>query len=299
MPRATDCLVTIARGGTDRNNMQADIQILHNSDLCSIHNFLCNCHERTVSGIEYQEQFAFAYVRRGNFQFKAYRNELDVHHGLFLLCKPGYEYRVGHVHNMPDQCTIFYLPSEKLKLLMPQGGAFSWFFDNPDMHSIAVRATPEMEYLHYCIFQLAQESRSQRLWIEQLMADLFLLILSSGRDSNPEPVLTEKQKRVYLPAIESVKSFIAESFTENVSLSQLADVANISPFHFNRLFRQITSFTPHNYLLRVRLLQADLHLCNTDLSVTAIAFSCGFNSLEHFSAAYKCLFGIAPSMRRL
>ncbi|WP_158267001.1 helix-turn-helix transcriptional regulator [Chitinophaga niastensis] len=251
-----------------------------------------------MSEKEYQESFAIAYIRKGNFQFKVFRNDLDAYNGLFLLCKPGYEHQVGHVHDMPDQCTIFSFPAESIGLLKEQAGEFSWFFKNPDIQSVLVKATPEMEYLHHSIFALLSKPHFPRLWVEQLMTELFLLVLSSGNKGKPLPVLNDKHKRNYLPVIESVKEFINGNFEDDITLPQLAALGNMSPFHFNRIFKQITSSTPYGYMLDIRLKQANLQICNTNLPVTTIAFSSGFNSLEHFSAAYKKQFGKPPSAMR-
>lgn len=278
--------------------MQADIRTLYQSPICTVHDFLCRCGECTVSAKEYQETFSIAYIRKGNFRFRVFRNDLDAYSGLFLLCKPGYEHRVAHIHNISDQCTIFSFPAESADRLMEHTASFSWFFNNPDIQSILVKATPEMEFLHQHIFGLLQKVHYPRLWAEQLMTDLFVMLLSAGDPLHPLPALNDKQKRNYLPAIEQVKVFINENYADDVSLPQLAALGNMSPFHFNRLFKQVTAATPYNYLLQVRLKQATLQLCNTSSSITDIAFSSGFNSLEHFSAAYKKQFGKSPSAMR-
>lgn len=278
--------------------MQADIQTLYTSSICTVHNFLCHCQEGITSEKEYQESFSIAYIRKGNFQFKVFRNDLDAHHGLFLLNKPGYEYRVGHIHNMPDECTIFSLPADSLKLLKEQTKPLSWFFNNRDIQSILIKATPETEYLHYCILGLVLKHQFPRLKAELLMTELFIMVLSSHEKPQCSPGLNYRQKRNYLPAIESIKQFINENFTEDISLTQLAEIGCMSPFHFNRLFKKITLITPYQYLLRVRLRQAHLDLCNTSLPITEVAFSSGFNSLEHFSAMYKKIYGKTPSAVR-
>jgi AraC-like DNA-binding protein len=279
--------------------MQADIQTLYDSPICTVHNFLCQCRECAISEKEYQHTFSMAYIRKGNFRFKVFRNDLDAYSGLFLLCKPGYEHQVAHVHDIPDQCTIFSFPAESTARLMAHATAFAWFFNNPDIQSILVKATPEMEFLHQRIFTLLPQPRYSRLWAEQLMTELFLLVLSAGNPPQPLPVLNDKQKRNYLPVIEQVKTYINENYADDVTLPQLAVLGNMSPFHFNRLFKQITAAAPYRYLLQVRLKQAHLQLCNTQQPVTDIAFSTGFNSLEHFSAAYKKQFGKSPSAMRL
>ncbi|WP_160716497.1 AraC family transcriptional regulator [Chitinophaga solisilvae] len=279
--------------------MQADISTIYDSQVCSVHNFLCRCTECGVSEKEYQQNLSIAYIRRGNFRFRVFRNELDACSGLFLLCKPGYEHRVAHVHDIPDQCTIFSFPVESAQRLAATAPAYTWFFDNPDKDAILVKATPEMELLHHHIFSVIQKPHYPRLWAEQLMTELFLQVLSAGSRERKLPELSDRQKRNYLPVIEEIKLFIHENYTDDISLPQLASIGNLSPFHFNRLFKQVTAATPYNYLLQVRLKEAQLQLQHTRQPVTGIAFAAGFNSLEHFSAAYKKQFGKSPSSIRL
>ena len=85
---------------------------------------------------------------------------------------------------------------------------------------------------------------------------------------------------------------------EDFSLSQLADLSNMSVFHFKRLFKKLTDCTPNKYLLSVRLQIAHLNLKNTSQPVTDVAFASGFKSLDHFSATYKDHFGKSPSAER-
>ncbi|HVS97890.1 MAG TPA: AraC family transcriptional regulator [Puia sp.] len=276
--------------------MEAEIRQLYHSPSFAVHNFLCRCTACSVSAREYVDSLSIAYVRTGNFQFKVFRNDLDVYHGLFLVSKPGYEYRVGHVHRLPDECTVFRIPEEHLPMVMAQAPEYAAFFRNSDRQSIVIPATAGTEHLHHCIFGLLHQPRVPRLRIDSLVTTLLLRVLSAGH--RPAPALNDRQKRFHLPAIEAVKEHVHAHFTEDLALADLAGVGHLSPYHFNRLFRKITSVTPYQYMLRVRLEQAQLQLRETTRPVTDIAFSCGFNSLENFSAAYKKMYGQSPTVAR-
>ena len=67
------------------------------------------------------------------------------------------------------------------------------------------------------------------------------------------------------------------------------------------LFRHLkekTGMTPDNYLKRLRLISARKKIRETDISITNIAFDCGFSNSNHFATAYKSVFGITPSTER-
>ncbi|MCF0073018.1 AraC family transcriptional regulator [Dyadobacter sp. CY261] len=278
--------------------MDAIIDTLYRSALVTIHDFRCQCGHCKVSATEYQREFSIAYVRTGNFVFKSFRNDLDSHHGHFLISKAGFEYKVGHVHALPDQCTIFSVSPANLDQLLALNTGFASFVQNPDRHSMLARATPETEYLHHCIFNALNAKHFDKLRIEQLTVSLMEQVITGTSKQTAPKALSDKHKRGYLPMIEKVKKLINDNICEDISLADLADAANISPFHFSRLFKQITAFTPYGYLLRSRLQNAHLQIAHTNLPVTTIAFESGFNSLEHFSAAYKTFFGKSPSAGR-
>lgn len=276
--------------------MEADIRLMFDSPEYSIRDFRCRCTSCGVSGKEHQEHFSIAYIRKGNFRFNVFRNELDAYSGLFLFCKPGYEHTVGHVHDLPDECTIFSFSVAHAALLESQAPGLKGFFRNPDLHSILVKATPDMEYLHHRILTLLERPRFPQMEAEQLMADLFGRLMNNA-DKGPAP-FSGREIRHYMPLVEAVKIHISTHFDEDLSLNALAAMSHMSPYHFNRMFRQMTHTTPYRYLLNVRLQEAAWQLRHTGRPVTEIAFATGFHSLEHFSAAFRKVFGKPPSGAR-
>lgn len=274
--------------------MEADIVKLYSSPLATVHNFLCRCQSCARSKREQSANFSIAFIRKGTFQFNVFRAGLDAYHGLFLINKPGYDYTVTHIHNMPDQCTVFSISDSSLDALRRQTNQFSWFLDDPDAQSLLVRATPATEFLHYQIFELLQSDNFQTLWVETLITELLIQVLSLDKDATLVREFSEKQKKHYLPLVEKVKAFMNQNLMEDLSLTTLADQANLSVFHFNRLFKKISGITPYRYLLELRLKQAQLSVRNTPEPIAEIAFACGFTSPEHFSTTYRKYFGKAP-----
>ncbi|MCR5623392.1 MAG: AraC family transcriptional regulator [Treponema sp.] len=97
---------------------------------------------------------------------------------------------------------------------------------------------------------------------------------------------------------EDVITFINAHYTEDITIDEMADLAGLSKFHFIRKFRTITGFTPHEYLMNTRFLQAKYLLKSTVLSVKEICFSTGFSNESVFTSAFKKEFGISPLQYR-
>lgn len=87
----------------------------------------------------------------------------------------------------------------------------------------------------------------------------------------------------------------------NYSLSDLADIACYSRYHFQRLFTAAFGESPGIYLRRQRIKKSlGLLLHNPDLPITEIAFQTGFSSSANYSKAFKIVTGMTPrSCRKL
>lgn len=85
---------------------------------------------------------------------------------------------------------------------------------------------------------------------------------------------------------------------EPLSADQLASHLQVSSRHLRRHFHRSTGRTTSAYYLGMRLSRAHNLLEQTDLSVTEVALTSGFRSLEHFSRVYRKAFGCPPSRDR-
>lgn len=97
---------------------------------------------------------------------------------------------------------------------------------------------------------------------------------------------------------EETAAYINEHFSKNLTLKELADRAGLSQFHFIRIFKKETGFTPHEYLINTRIATAKYLLKNTGLSVKDICFSTGFSCESVFCSAFKKHLGITPGQYR-
>ncbi len=97
---------------------------------------------------------------------------------------------------------------------------------------------------------------------------------------------------------EKVISYIHEHFSEGIRNEKLAALAGLSPCHFIRVFKRETGFTPHEYIVNVRLNTAKYLLKNSGLSVKSICFESGFFRESIFCSAFKKKLGMTPAQYR-
>lgn len=278
--------------------MDADINTLYESDFYRITDFRCRCTDCVTSRPEYSNSFCISFVRKGNFLFNVFRRSLDSYSGCVLVTKPGYERTVTHTHTVPDQCTIFDFKPDFFGALLEQYGNLSFFTSN-DLHSTLVKTTATTEFLHYHILRLVVTRQAAKLEADHLVMEVIEKVLTGITDYKPDHRIDARLKKNHLLTIERAKEYIGENFFQDISLSEIAQYSYVSPFHFSRIFKTFTGYSPHQYLLGIRLQHADLLLRSTSLPMADIAFSSGFNSVEHFTAAFRQQYGLPPARYRL
>lgn len=110
----------------------------------------------------------------------------------------------------------------------------------------------------------------------------------------------EATKQEYTVRIAIVIDYIANNLNNNIPLKELSGLANYSPFHLQKIFKQVVGETPKQYIIKLRL-EAALHLLiiHPYQSIAAISADCGFSSPSVFSRAVKNYFGISPEAMRI
>ena len=96
----------------------------------------------------------------------------------------------------------------------------------------------------------------------------------------------------------AVVEYMHANLVEDITLARLATIANLSPFHFARSFRTIMGEAPHRYLVHLRIERARRLLVQTDLPITEVGLSCGFNQAQRFSNAFRRATGLSPRTYR-
>ena len=95
-----------------------------------------------------------------------------------------------------------------------------------------------------------------------------------------------------------VTQYIKENADKDLTLTALAAVVNMSPYHFARLFRHSTGVPPHRFVVRQRIARARAFLATEELSIAQISGMVGFRTPSHFATVFRRVLGITPGAYR-
>lgn len=95
-------------------------------------------------------------------------------------------------------------------------------------------------------------------------------------------------------AVQRMQDYIGSHLEQEITLSDLAEVSLVSPFHSHRLFRDYTGLTPADYIRRLRLSRSALRLKDGGQLVIDVAYDLGFGSVDGYTRAFHRMFGCNP-----
>src|SRR5918993_1839642 len=98
--------------------------------------------------------------------------------------------------------------------------------------------------------------------------------------------------------LREARDFMRHAYGRPVSLPDVAAQANLSPYHFLRVYKRAYGETPHEFLTRLRIERAKTLLARGTHNVTEACFEVGFSSLGSFSSLFAGRVGLSPSEYR-
>jgi len=175
---------------------------------------------------------------------------------------------------------------------------------DPDLRFSEIELRPRLLFENPSIWETVSKLKAQigstdptdRMYADALGGVLAYELLrlhgtTASRRTSCGGLATWQQKRVL--------DFMEEHLAEDFSLSVLADLVRLSPYHFVRSFKRSIGEPPHRYWVGRRIERAKALLANPSKSITEIAFDVGFGGSSAFSVAFRRITGQTPTEFRL
>lgn len=109
----------------------------------------------------------------------------------------------------------------------------------------------------------------------------------------------EKTRSEYEKAVNRAIDYINQHLYDSPDLKKISEVANISEYHFHRIFKAIIGENIGEYVMRLRLEDIAQQLRMTNKSLSQIALQKGYATKYALSKAFKNHFGVSPSTYRM
>ncbi|MHA6534722.1 helix-turn-helix transcriptional regulator [Paenibacillus sp. BAC0078] len=159
---------------------------------------------------------------------------------------------------------------------------------------LTLREQNEAESL---LHRMLEECRHQRPYYETAVVTLFaeLMILLQRSESTSQ---TGGTKHPLHHLVTDVATFIRDHYRETLTLEETAGHFFISPSYLSRVFHRLTGFHFREYIVHVRVREAERLLAGTSVKIQEIASLVGFEHLSHFNKTFKKSTGLTPLQYR-
>lgn len=222
-------------------------------------------------------------------------NSGNIHGGANKLCLMPKGHRSDWTFSVPFRFFHFYFEQTHLQNFAEQ------VFDKEGRHiELTEQTYVEDKFINQLvretILKLDWDNSTDKLMISHSQQLLLLHLIRQYCHNAPKTVLNSgglaifNQRRI----VDYIQANLSTSFT----LSDLATLANLSDFHFARMFKVSFGCSPHQYVLSQRVEMAKKLLSSHNMPLTDIALSCGFSSQQHLSQQFKQRVGVTPAVFR-
>lgn len=256
-----------------------------------IGSYKCHACAGTRSGIEHTRVYTMIFLLRGSFRHSTYRQSDFLTSELILFKKPGFDFEAIHEHYVHDDCFYIEFGDNVLEGLAKEFSPLVIdFLKDRDRASLLLGSDP---WKHFTIWNLHHGTSDllSTLEFQSTVVELIKSVLGARRSVNCG-------SQALHDSIDRAKHFILQNYTDDISIEDIAKASHVSPFHFSRVFKRNTNYSPHQFLLEVRLQNARKLLLDSRLNVTDVGYASGFLNADYFLTLFKKKTGMTPSTFR-
>lgn len=161
-------------------------------------------------------------------------------------------------------------------------------------HGGFVFDTPYAQEIKNGIYEIIFAFRNEQPFSEVRLSHKIYGLLAAAVDTNKP----ENERSAKNDPVAAAMYFIRQQYMNPITLNDVAAYANMSLYHFSRLFKRNCGYSPHEYIILTRLNRAKHLLKTTDLAIKVIAQKVGYQNVSSFTNAFTARVGISPTLFR-
>lgn len=248
--------------------------------------------EETRFGI-WSDNNYFAFISSGKKMWRTIYNSYEVGEGEILFVKKGAN--LAHQFFEGDFCAIFvFIPDEFIKNFLRKNDTLLRIQKKAVFDQDAVIRIHRDELLQNYYQSIQSYLSLSQKPNEQLLILKFEELLLSLFSSSKHRALTDYFVSLCHDQEYQLRRIMEANFAYNLKLEAYAELCNMSLSTFKRVFKQYYNTTPALWLKNKKLELAQHRLLSSDLSISDIAFECGFEDTSHFIRTFKEKYGHPP-----
>ena len=189
---------------------------------------------------------------------------------VIICAKPG---QIRHTR-LPFKCYYIHM-------LVKEGELLDMLTSLPDFIDVADATQIKEIFVSLCEYYQTRISTDEVLLQSLILRLVYILNQNAVRIEKSTPKSNNHK------IIEQTLEYIKQNLTSELTLENLANAASFNPIYFHKLFKSATGKTLREYVEEQRIQKAIHLLLSTNMTLTQIAYECGFSSQSYFSYVFK------------
>ena len=239
----------------------------------------------------------FAFISSGKKMWRSIYHSYEANEGDILFIKKGAN--LTHQFFDKDFCAIFiFIPDDFIRTFLAKNYSFLVSSQKDLSEQDAVLRIEEDELLrNYQQSILSYLSLSEKS-NEQLLTLKFEELLLSFFSNKKHPALTDYFVSLCQNKQYHMSRVMEENFAYNLKVENYAQLCHMSLSTYKKVFSQYYNTTPASWLKEKKLDLAQNKVLATNMSISQVAFECGFEDTSHFIRVFKQKFELTPLQYR-
>ena len=228
----------------------------------------------------YHNLFEIYFITKGSCTYFIDNKVYDLIPGDIVLIPEGVihdtKYNSAKHSRMLINCSLKYIPSSVGPLI----NNMLYLYRNPNLYDDIYKIFTDIE---------REYSKPDEITDDIFVCLVNLLFFTLIRNEN-----FCKKLKSSSDFVQNAVEYVQANFTDDISLSSVAKVFNVSPEHLSITFKKQTGFGFNKYLTLLRLKEGETLLKETPLPINEIAIRSGFSDGNYFSLIFKKFHGQSP-----